>query len=171
MWQRKQTFFKFEENGSSYSRASEKRLEKEEKEIKGGEEGCYVNEAFDSMTTTMTSNGSDDGDGDSVTALSSSALQLGSRPSACSSVGSTANSAFGLLTCSADDTAAAGEDANCPSAPVGYQSYGRRWLVLLSVLLLNLANYSGWISFAAVTSKAADFYQVKDYKVSLYVFS
>ena len=41
-----------------------------------------------------------------------------------------------------------------------YRSYPRRWLILASVLLLNLANYSHWISYASVQSKAAAFYDV-----------
>ena len=48
---------------------------------------------------------------------------------------------------------------------VEYEVYGKRWLILASILMLNLANYSGWISFAAVTSKAAQFYQVSDSQV------
>jgi MFS family permease len=40
---------------------------------------------------------------------------------------------------------------------------------LSSVLLLNLANYAGWISFASVASKAADFYHVSDSRVQLIV--
>ncbi len=58
--------------------------------------------------------------------------------------------------------------ASAPS-PATYRIYGRRWLVLLSVLLLNTANYSGWISFAAVTSKAAAFYRVSDSDIQLIV--
>ena len=42
----------------------------------------------------------------------------------------------------------------------GHRVYGRRWLVLVAVTLLNLANYSHWISFAAVAKHAAQFYRV-----------
>jgi len=47
--------------------------------------------------------------------------------------------------------------------------YINRWLVLSSALLLNVANYSGWISFASVTSKAADYYRVSDSSIQLIV--
>ena len=44
--------------------------------------------------------------------------------------------------------------------PCGYKSYGRRWFVLLSVLILNISNYAHWIAFASVQSKAAEFYRL-----------
>jgi len=49
----------------------------------------------------------------------------------------------------------------------GHRVYGRRWLVLVAVTLLNLANYSHWISFAAVAKHAAQFYQVSGPEVDL----
>ena len=39
-----------------------------------------------------------------------------------------------------------------------YRSYPQRWLILCSVLLLNISNYAHWIAFASVQSKAAEFY-------------
>ena len=39
-----------------------------------------------------------------------------------------------------------------------YRSYGQRWFILCSVLLLNISNYAHWIAFASVQSKAAEFY-------------
>ena len=48
----------------------------------------------------------------------------------------------------------------------GHRVYGRRWLVLVAVTLLNLANYSHWISFAAVAKHAAQFYQVSGPEVN-----
>jgi len=41
-----------------------------------------------------------------------------------------------------------------------YRSYPQRWSLVASVAFLNIANYSHWISFASVSSKAAIFYQV-----------
>ena len=48
-----------------------------------------------------------------------------------------------------------------------FKSYPRRWLLLISVLTLNIANYSHWIAFAAVHSKVAEFYQVSNRDVQL----
>ena len=39
-----------------------------------------------------------------------------------------------------------------------YRSYGQRWFILCSILLLNISNYAHWIAFASVQSKAAEFY-------------
>ena len=41
-----------------------------------------------------------------------------------------------------------------------YQLYQSRWILLVSVTLLNLANYSHWVSFASVAKQAAEYYQV-----------
>ena len=37
--------------------------------------------------------------------------------------------------------------------------YGSRWILLIAVTLLNLANYSHWIAFASVAKQAAEFYE------------
>ena len=50
---------------------------------------------------------------------------------------------------------------------VVYKSYRKRWFVLLAVLTLNIANYSHWISYASVLSKAAEFYQVSHKDIQL----
>ncbi len=50
-----------------------------------------------------------------------------------------------------------------------YHSYSSRWLLLTSVSLLNVANYSHWISFASVRSRAAHFYRVSDSLVQLLI--
>ena len=34
-----------------------------------------------------------------------------------------------------------------------YRSYSRRWCLLCTVTLLNVANYAHWISYASVYSK------------------
>ena len=42
----------------------------------------------------------------------------------------------------------------------GHRLYRSRWLLLASVTLLNLANYSHWVSFASVAKQGAEYYQV-----------
>ena len=42
----------------------------------------------------------------------------------------------------------------------GYKLYSSRWILLISVTLLNLANYSHWVAFASVAKQAAEYYQV-----------
>ena len=42
----------------------------------------------------------------------------------------------------------------------GYTLYSSRWILLISVTLLNLANYSHWVAFASVAKQAAEYYQV-----------
>ena len=37
--------------------------------------------------------------------------------------------------------------------PPQYRSYARRWCLLWTVTLLNVANYAHWISYASVYSK------------------
>ena len=44
------------------------------------------------------------------------------------------------------------------SPPVQWHSYGSRWWLVVSVVLLNLANYSHWVSFPAVTKISAKYY-------------
>ena len=50
-----------------------------------------------------------------------------------------------------------------------YRSYPQRWSLVLSVALLNIANYSHWISFASVNSKAAIFYEVSTDDITRYL--
>jgi hypothetical protein len=40
----------------------------------------------------------------------------------------------------------------------GYHSYPERWWLLLTVILLNLANYSHWVAFPSVMKMAAKYY-------------
>ena len=47
-----------------------------------------------------------------------------------------------------------------------YKVYPARWLLLIAVTLLNLANYSHWVAFASVAKQAADYYQVTGPEVS-----
>ena len=47
-----------------------------------------------------------------------------------------------------------------------YQVYSSRWILLLAVTLLNLANYSHWVAFASVAKKAAEYYQVSGPEVT-----
>ena len=55
------------------------------------------------------------------------------------------------------DSAMLGEEG---SSCTKYQVYSSRWILLLAVTLLNLANYSHWVAFASVAKKAAEYYQV-----------
>ncbi len=41
---------------------------------------------------------------------------------------------------------------------VVYRSYPQRWWLLLTAVLLNLANYSHWVSFPSVSKVAARYY-------------
>ena len=41
----------------------------------------------------------------------------------------------------------------CPKP--AYRSYPERWWLLLTVVLLNLANYSHWVAFPSVTKESA----------------
>ena len=40
-----------------------------------------------------------------------------------------------------------------------YQKYSSRWLVLLTVTMLNLSNNALWISYSAVANVSADYFQ------------
>ena len=42
---------------------------------------------------------------------------------------------------------------DCPKP--AYRSYPERWWLLLTVVLLNLANYSHWVAFPSVTKESA----------------
>ena len=46
-----------------------------------------------------------------------------------------------------------------------YRSYKARWLVLIVVVLLTVANNILWISYAAVSSTASEYYQVDITKI------
>jgi len=50
---------------------------------------------------------------------------------------------------------------------VKYEVYSSRWIILLAVTLLNLANYSHWVAFASVAKQAAEYYQVSGPEVDL----
>jgi hypothetical protein len=42
--------------------------------------------------------------------------------------------------------------------PSSFRVYPERWWLLLTVVLLNLANYSHWVAFASVAKNAAKYY-------------
>ena len=48
-----------------------------------------------------------------------------------------------------------------------YRVYRSRWLLLVSVTLLNLANYSHWVAFASVAKVGAEYYEVTGPEVDL----
>ena len=50
-----------------------------------------------------------------------------------------------------------GADAN-NDAGVVFKVYPERWWLLLTVVLLNLANYSHWVAFPSVAKNAAKYY-------------
>jgi hypothetical protein len=52
-----------------------------------------------------------------------------------------------------------------------YKSYPERWSLLATVAILNVTNYSHWISFAAVSSKAAVFYQEPILRIHLQTYN
>ena len=45
--------------------------------------------------------------------------------------------------------------------------YSDRWWMLVTVLLLNFANYSHWVAFAAVTKNSAKYYDQTGDKIDL----
>ncbi len=49
----------------------------------------------------------------------------------------------------------------------GYKVYGYRWVMLLVFMLVIAINQLNWITFAAITSDAVDFYQVPDLSIGL----
>lgn len=49
-------------------------------------------------------------------------------------------------------------EANLQPAENVYVSHPQRWWLLVTVILLNLANYSHWVAFPSVTKMAAKYY-------------
>jgi cyanate permease len=49
----------------------------------------------------------------------------------------------------------------------GYRVYGYRWVVLAVVMLINLAIQILWIGYSSITSSAADYYGVSEFKIGL----
>ena len=45
-------------------------------------------------------------------------------------------------------------DGVVPCPKPAYRSYPERWWLLLTVVLLNLANYSHWVAFPSVTKES-----------------
>ena len=57
----------------------------------------------------------------------------------------------------------------CPSdQDIAFKVYPERWWLLLTVVLLNLANYSHWVAFPSVAKNAAKYY---DQVMTLLYFS
>ena len=52
----------------------------------------------------------------------------------------------------------------CPKP--AYRSYPERWWLLLTVVLLNLANYSHWVAFPSVTKESALLSQICFWEVN-----
>lgn len=52
------------------------------------------------------------------------------------------------------------DSVSTASSSSSYTLYSSRWILLISVTLLNLANYSHWVAFASVAKQAAEYYQV-----------
>ena len=48
-----------------------------------------------------------------------------------------------------------------------YKVYGQRWVVLICVALLTIANNALWISFATVNSKAAKYFNKTSAEIDL----
>ena len=51
-------------------------------------------------------------------------------------------------------------DSVSTASSSSYTLYSSRWILLISVTLLNLANYSHWVAFASVAKQAAEYYHV-----------
>ena len=56
---------------------------------------------------------------------------------------------------------------NIEDETVTYVSYPERWWMLLTVVLLNLANYSHWVAFPSVTKQAAVYYDQSGERMDL----
>ena len=49
----------------------------------------------------------------------------------------------------------------------GFKVYGYRWVVLLAFMVIIALNQSLWVSFAAITTDAMQFYRVYDLSIGL----
>ena len=49
----------------------------------------------------------------------------------------------------------------------GFKVYGYRWVVLLAFMVIIALNQSLWVSFAAITTDAMQFYRVSDLSIGL----
>jgi len=70
-------------------------------------------------------------------------------------------------TTKSDDIVANKKQSTSSSTSTTYILYKSRWPLLCAVTLLNLANYSHWISFASVAKHAAAFYDVSGPEIDL----
>ena len=59
------------------------------------------------------------------------------------------------------------EKRNNINIRVDYKAYGQRWVVLVCVVLLTIANNALWISFATVNSKAAEYFDKTSSEIDL----
>jgi len=55
----------------------------------------------------------------------------------------------------------------CLMESAAYKVYGYRWVVQVAFMLVVIVNQLLWITFAPITSTAADFYQVSDLEIGL----
>ena len=61
---------------------------------------------------------------------------------------------------SEEDASGARSSPSLSDSGSGFRLYSSRWLLLISVTLLNLANYSHWVAFASVAKQGAEYYHV-----------
>ncbi len=59
-----------------------------------------------------------------------------------------------------ESTSGSGTPPSLSEPDSRYRLYGSRWLLLVAVTLLNLANYSHWVAFASVAKQGAEYYHV-----------
>ena len=69
---------------------------------------------------------------------------------------------------SEDTESTSGTSPSLSESDSRYRLYGSRWLLLVAVTLLNLANYSHWVAFASVAKQGAEYYHVTGPEVSIY---
>ena len=67
-----------------------------------------------------------------------------------------------------ESTSGSGTTPSLSESDSRYRLYGSRWLLLVAVTLLNLANYSHWVAFASVAKQGAEYYHVTGPEVSIY---
>ena len=67
-----------------------------------------------------------------------------------------------------ESCSASGTSPSLSESDSSFRLYRSRWLLLIAVTLLNLANYSHWVAFASVAKQGAEYYHVTGPEVSQY---
>ena len=65
-----------------------------------------------------------------------------------------------------ESCSASGTSPSLSESESSFMLYKSRWLLLIAMTLLNLANYSHWVAFASVAKQGAEYYHVTGPEVS-----